>query len=323
MIENDKKKGEIILTTNNVTKEDILRVADIYTDTLDSLDKVLIGQKNVKKAVAAAILSDNNSKILLLGNTGVGKTSLINYLANDFSSSRISITSDMIPIDIQEQLKGKRDLEFLHIDEFNRASGKVQSVFIELFAEKQMSMGNEKISFKDFYVFASQNIADIAGIFNVPQAIYDRFDISVLFEKLTEEEKRILLFRDFSPLGEKSLAREDILFIKEVLANFKINENDENLMMRVFNIIDNMKKDNHNLFAGSNIRAHRYAVKLAKLNALTEGRNYILASDIAGFIKYLYLHRIDQNVAKMTDYDIQQNFDATEQNILKLRREKN
>lgn len=120
-----------------MTGDNINKVIQIYENTILALNQVLVGQDEVKKVVASSILSDTNSKILLTSNTGMGKTTLANYLASGFNSERISVTSDMIPSDIQEQLKRNTNLNFLHIDEFNRASGKVQSTFIELFAKNK------------------------------------------------------------------------------------------------------------------------------------------------------------------------------------------
>ncbi|MCM1053575.1 MAG: AAA family ATPase [Ruminococcus sp.] len=298
------------------------QVRKIYQDTINSLDKVLVGQKYAKIVLASTLLSDTNSKILLTGNTGVGKTTIANYLAKSFNAERISVTSDMIPSDIEEQLKTRQDLDFLQIDEFNRASGKVQSAFIELFSERQMSIGGKTYSFNDFYVLATQNSADIAGIFNVPQAVYDRFDVNISFGSLTDVEKRLLFFGGFIPTNISNLKREELLLVNSIIADFKTDKNDEDLMMQAFDIIDNGTLENKKLFAGSNIRAHRFLIKLAKLHALTEGRDYVLPSDIALYIKYVYGHRIDQNVAKITDERVNDILFQASNEVLSLKRKR-
>ena len=304
------------------TDNNIERVMQIYQSTISSLDNVLIGQKNVKKAVAASILCDSSSKILLTGNTGTGKTTLSNYLASGFNAQRISVTSDMIPSDVQDQLKEKKDMEFLQVDEFNRASGKVQSTFIELFAEKQISIAGTKYNFNDFYVFATQNSADISGIFNVPQAIYDRFDVNVYFENLTDEEKRQLFFSEFEPATQSNITEKDLLVTKTTVDGFKTEKNDEDIMMQTFELVDSMTINGKKLFAGSNIRAHKFALKLAKFTALSSGRDYILPADIVDFINYLYMHRIDQNVARIGDENVCNKFYDVQNQVLSLKRKK-
>lgn len=304
----------------DINKNTIYKVEEIYNDTIDTLNEVLVGQDNVKKAVVSSILCDTNSRILFTGDTGMGKTTLANFLANSFNSERISVTSDMIPSDVQEQLKQNFDLQLLQIDEFNRASGKVQSAFIELLAENQLTIGVKKYTFKDFYVVATENGADIGGIFNVPQAVYDRFDVNVSFTSLTDEEKRKILFEDFESNLQGKINIADILFTKGVVESFKISEEDVDLMMKMFKIIDGLMHDNRKLFFGSNIRAHKFAIKLAKLNALIDGRNYIKPRDLADFVNSLYIHRINQNVLRVNDEEVQETFSYARNRILELKR---
>jgi len=298
------------------------RVNQVYNSVLSSLNDVLIGQTNVKKVIAASILCDLNSRILLTGNTGTGKTTLSNYLASSFNSERISITSDMLPSDVQNQLKTKRDLELLQVDELNRASGKVLSAFIELFAEKQLSIAGEKYEFHDFYVLATQNSADISGTFNVPQAVYDRFDVNIYFENLSDSEKRQLFFNDFESPIKSNINENDLHFTKTTVDEFKTKKSDEDLMMQIFGLIDEMKINGQKLFAGSNIRAHKYALRIAKLVALSNERDYILSSDIAEFINYVYMHRINQNVAIIGEEKVLSIFEDVQKKILAVKRKR-
>lgn len=300
-------------------EKEVMEVMKIYENMLATLDKVIIGQKGVKKAVATSILCDRNSKILLTGNTGLGKTTLSNFLASNLNYQRISVTSDMIPNDIQEQLKNSQEMRMLQIDEFNRANGKLQSAFLELFAEKQMSMNGKKYEFNDFYVLATQNSADIAGIFNVPQAVYDRFDVNIYVENLTNEEKRMLLFGDFEPEKKNNLQEQDIITTKSAVEHFNTKRKDEDLMMQIFEIIDNMTMNGKKIFAGSNIRAHKFALKLVKLVAITEGRDYILPTDIVDFVNCLYMHRIDQTKVRLNDENIKEKFEQVKKKILHIK----
>lgn len=295
-------------------------VARVYSSMISSLDHVLVGQEQVKKVVASSLLCDTNSRILFTGNTGVGKTTLANFLASGLNSERISVTSDMIPSDVQEQLRRNPNMQCLQIDEFNRASGKVQSTFIELFAENQMTVNGNKIPFHDFYVLASQNSADIAGIFNVPQAVYDRFDVNIYFEGLSDLEKRALLFQGFEPDKSNSIDIRNLAAVKRIVDGFTTDIDDENVMMKIFNLIDGMELDDQPLFAGSNIRAHKFALRLVKLYAITQGRDYIMPTDILDFLTYVYMHRIDQNVARIGDKSVMDTFDNTKEKIYSIKR---
>ncbi len=305
-----------------ITKKTLHGVVMVYNLVLSNLDTVLVGQKNVKKVIAGALMCDNSSKILLTGNTGMGKTVLSKFLASGFKSQRISVTSDLIPSDIQSQLKDQSNMQLLQIDEFNRTSGKVQDVFIELLAEKQLTINGVPHLFGDFYVLATQNSADIAGIFNVPQAVYDRFDVNIYFENLSDAEKRYLLFHDFESATQSSIDRNLLVATKQAVDRFTMSREDEEIMMRIFKLVDAMQLDNQPLFAGSNIRAHKYALRLVKLYALAQGRAFIMPTDILDFLNYVYMHRIDQNVARIGDKSVVDVFDNTKDKIYSIRRKR-
>lgn len=304
-----------------VTKEDIQKVAEIARKLRSSFDEVLVGQERVKDVLTASFLCDANSKILLQGNVGAGKTTLANALRNTFSSERISVTSDLLPSDIQNQLKDKKEMRILEVDEFNRMNGKSQTAFIEVMGEHKMTFEGKKYSFGDFDVIGTQNPKDVAGTFTIPQAIYDRFDVCIDFDKLTQEEKRTILFSGFVPVEKVNITKEEVLFTTQAVSNFCFNEQDEEVLMRIINCIDAMHYNEQPLFDGDNIRAHKFLLKLAKLIAMRSGRNSILPSDVVGYIEYIYRHRIDQYYHTIDDFTIKDLFEKTQNDILQKKRE--
>lgn len=304
-----------------ITSERMNKVRYIYNDVYRTLEDALVGQDAVKKVVASSLLCDKSSKLLLTGNTGTGKTTLSNFLGSSFKKERISVTSDLLPSEVQEQLIARPDFTFLQIDEFNRASGKLQSAFLELFAEGQITYsGAIHDEFQAFYVFATQNSADISGVFNVPQAVYDRFDVNVYFGDLKPEEKKTLFFSGFEPKRKSSIDLNAIDYTTGAVADFELDEGEQNLLLRVFDYMDSLIFNGERLFAGSNVRAHKYAIKLAKINAMVHGRNHILPSDLADYIIYLYLHRIDQNVASLTNQNVHDLLENASKEVLKMRK---
>lgn len=304
-----------------VTYENVEQAQKMYRSIMALFNQVLVGQKDIKKMIAFALLCDSNSKVLLTGNTGAGKTTISNFLKNSLEGERISVTSDLIPSEIQEQLESNLQMKCLFIDELNRASGKVQSSLIELLEEHQMHRKGIVQKFPDFYVFATQNNADISGIFTVPQAIYDRFDISLDFHSLVDEEKRALLFNGFEPIKQSILPLEEFKKTNQSVGFFRLQKSDEDVMLEVFNQIDHMKIDQENLFAGTNIRAHKYALKLVKLFALLQGRDHLYPTDIIDFIKPLYMHRIDQSLC-LEPETIKDAFQNVQEEIMKIKRKR-
>lgn len=302
----------------NISKEDIRRVCDIYQNTLSLMDQALIGQENAKKIIVTSLLCDTNSKLLLTGGTGFGKTTITRFLASSFNHEKLSITVDTIPVDVQEQLKKNPNMKFLWVDEFNRANGKTQSVFLELFADKEITIDGETHEFGDFYVVATQNEADFSGIFDVPLAVYDRFDVRVPFKALNKDEMQSILFGDFKPSKKCHISEEDLLYTKRLVDNFQIEDRTQKALLAIFMTISSMEYEGKPLFAGSNVRGNIFILKLAKLSALAHGRNYILPADIAVFVDDVYRHRINQNVAGIEDKEVVEKFENVKDKILQI-----
>lgn len=316
---NLRKRGNFIMIKENYQ----VQVREYYEQVKRYLDSIIVGEDKAKEAITSAMLCDQNCRMLLAGDTGSGKTTLTKYLAKNFQSVRTSITADLLPSDIQKQLMQKRDVEFIQFDELNRASGKTQSALIELLAENQMTFENEQIKFNDFYVIATQNDKEVAGIFNIPQAVYDRFDMYIPFGNLTKEELENVLFDYKKPEGKTTIPIKDITSItSKAINSFNVDEKDRNLFMEIFTVINTQRYDGKVLFAGSNVRAHQFAIKLAKLSALMNGRNYIIPSDLSDFIPNLYLHRMNQNVLTITDNAATKKMEEIEEKVLKIKRER-
>lgn len=301
--------------------ESIDKIIKIYNETIDIFDDILVGQLMAKKVLASSLLCDSNSKILLTGKVGMGKTEITSYLAKCFESLRISITEDLMPSEVLEQIKNHPEIRLLQLEEFNRARAKVQASFNELFAEQQVTINGKKYPYKDLYVIATQNDSDIAGLFNVSQAVYDRFDVRISFDSLDEEEMRDILFKP-RPQNIKPLNKEDLILARNILMNFSLKESDEDLFIKAFKIINDLKYNKEDLFFGSNIRAHKFVINLAKLNALIDGRDYILPRDIALFLDYVYSHRIDETVINPHSLDAKNLFANTRDEILSLKRKR-
>jgi hypothetical protein len=89
--------------------------------------------------------------------------------------------------------------------------------------------------------------------------------------------------------------------------------------MGVWKLIEKMKVKNKplfsNMFGDPNTRANFTLIKLAKISALAYGRDYILATDLADFIKYVYMHRIDQLVASITNEEVRNQFDDVSEQV--------
>lgn len=298
------------------------QIKEYYLQVREYLDTLLVGQEKAKDIITASMLCDKNSHILLMGMPGTGKSTISNNIAKNFESQKISITSDLLPSDILNAIINKKDkLQTLQLEELNRASGKVLSVLIELMADNKITCESGEVGFSDFYVIATQNDSEISGIFDVPLAVYDRFDVTINMADLTFEELEKVLF-EYKAVVEKANfdLKHNIDVTAKAVSEFVYSQDDRNVIMEATQIIDGKTYRDKRLFGSSNIRGHQFVMKMAALHALVEGREWIMPDDIADYINNIYRHRINQFLLKMHDEQASMAMEEIRKKVLDIER---
>src|ERR1044071_6357217 len=190
--------------TNVILKpEELQPSADLVRKTLEQLDRILLGRKDLHRLVLIGILSRGH--VLFEGLPGLGKTALVRTIGQilrlDFK--RIQFTPDLMPGDIlgthilQQADSGKRELIFqpgpvftniLLTAEINRASPKTQSALLETMQENSVTLlGTTRQLPLPFFVLASQNPIELEGTYPLPEAQLDRFLFRLLFNNVDTE----------------------------------------------------------------------------------------------------------------------------------------
>ncbi|NNF55747.1 MAG: MoxR family ATPase [Acidimicrobiales bacterium] len=178
--------------TGGVTTEHQTAAAELERVAFE-VKKVIVGQDHMVERLIVAMLSQGH--ILLEGLPGVAKTLAVSTLSQVVGGTfaRLQFTPDLLPSD----LTGTRiwrgsdetfDIEwgpvfvnFLLIDEINRAPAKVQSALLEVMAERQVSIAGETRALpKPFLVLATQNPVESEGVYTLPEAQRDRFLMKVV-----------------------------------------------------------------------------------------------------------------------------------------------
>ncbi len=177
-------------------KRDAGKFAAGFQKIHTEISKVIVGHDRLIEDVLTGLFSGGH--VLLEGVPGIGKTVLVNTLANTIASqfSRIQFTPDLMPSDIigtrvvHEDAKGTKHFKFqpgpvftqvLLADEINRATPKTQSALLEAMQEKSVTVYGESHKLKPpFFVLATQNPLEMEGTYPLPEAQLDRFQFKLL-----------------------------------------------------------------------------------------------------------------------------------------------
>lgn len=153
-----------------------------------NVGQVIRGKDDAIRLAVVCLLSRGH--LLIEDVPGVGKTSLASALASSLGCSfqRIQLTSDLLPSDLlgtmiydpsSQNFQLKSGPIFHHIvlaDEINRTTPRTQSALLEAMNEGQVTLDSRTYSLpKPFMVLATQNPAEFAGTFPLPESQLDRF----------------------------------------------------------------------------------------------------------------------------------------------------
>ncbi|MHB1494905.1 MAG: AAA family ATPase, partial [Acidithiobacillus sp.] len=213
---------------------------------LDALGEVLLDKERALRLILSGFLAGGH--VLVEDVPGVGKTTLSLGLARllglDFA--RVQMTADLLPGDILgSSLFDPREQRFVFhrgpifhavvlMDEINRASPRSQSALLEAMAEGQVSADGQSFPLpKPFFVIATQNPQEHAGVFPLPESQLDRFTLRLsLGYPSYEAERRLLAGENRRPADLKALADAALLrqWQAEVAALFLSPEVQEMLL---------------------------------------------------------------------------------------------
>lgn len=155
---------------------------------LEQLNQIVLDKPQVIKLALSCVLAGGH--LLLQDLPGMGKTTLAQGLAQllGLSFSRVQFTNDMLPADIlgmtiYDQAKlafefrpGPIFTQLLLADEINRSSPKTQSALLEAMEERQVTQDGKSYELpKPFFVIATQNPLQQAGVYPLPESQLDRF----------------------------------------------------------------------------------------------------------------------------------------------------
>ena len=173
---------------------------------LIQLNTIVLDKPQVVKLALSCVLAGGH--LLLQDLPGMGKTTLAQGLAQllGLSFSRVQFTNDMLPADILgmsiydpaklafEFRPGPIFTQLLLADEINRSSPKTQSALLEAMEERQVTQDGQSYRLPEpFFVIATQNPLQQAGVYPLPESQLDRFLMCLSLGYPSQAAERALL----------------------------------------------------------------------------------------------------------------------------------
>ncbi len=304
--------------TNKIDETKILsEIQNINKSIIDEISKVFIGQTKVVEQVIYALLAGGH--VLLIGVPGLGKTLLVNSLAQllNLSFKRVQFTPDLMPTDIigteiiEENIKtGERNFRFvkgplftqiLLADEINRTPPKTQAALLQAMQEQKVTSGNETYDLAEpFFVLATQNPIEQEGTYPLPEAQLDRFMFNVKMEYPPMEEEVLMVkattggkLPELNPI----ITADKIKELQEIVRQVPVSDRVIQYAVAIAEATRPEREKSLDFIDdyitwGAGPRAGQYLILGAKARALLQGRFYASCEDIRALAQAVLRHRV-------------------------------
>lgn len=283
------------------------QMRDVIRKLKEQMSRVYVGQDELIRGILAALFGGGHA--LIEGVPGLGKTLLVRTLGSllgcDFN--RIQFTPDLMPSDItgshiydqKEQkfvfYKGPVFTNLLLADEINRAPAKTHSALLEIMQEGTITVDNSTFQVDDpFFVMATQNPVESEGTYNLPEAQLDRFLVKLYIDYPVElEEYRI--YSQHAGQGEPEPEKlEPVMDSRGVLNTMQLCEKvtiSDSILEYINRLVRESRK-RIEVQLGCSPRAGIALIRTARVLALMDGRDYVIADDIKEMAPACFRHRL-------------------------------
>ncbi|MCC7138779.1 MAG: AAA family ATPase [Planctomycetes bacterium] len=274
---------------------------------------VVVGQDEVVRRTVACLVAGGHG--LLEGAPGLGKTLLVRTLAaaTGLTFGRVQFTPDLMPADVTgttvlaEGPEGRRfefrpGPLFAHLvlaDEVNRATPRTQSSLLEAMQEGAVTVGGTRHPLPTpFCVLATQNPVEMEGTFPLPEAQLDRFLAKVLVPPPDEAALVEVFRRTAAPPSPAPVT--DAAGVEALRAHARAVAVPEPLLRHVARIVRATDprgpaatpSARKNLRLGASPRAGEAICRLAQVEALRDGRAFVVPADVAAVLRPALRHRL-------------------------------
>jgi MoxR-like ATPase len=273
---------------------------------MGQVETVFHGKREVIRLALASLLAGGH--ILFEDVPGVGKTTLSHALARALGLGfrRVQFTSDLLPSDVLgvsvfDPRTGEFDVRpgpiFTHVvlaDEINRAPPRTQSGLLEAMQEGRVTIDDRTFDLpRPFLVMATQNPLEHHGTYPLPESQLDRFLMRITVGYPDPEAERRIL-------SESSAAEPPVDRLRSVLTREQVLQLQDRVDEVVLDpaILDDLMAIVQRTRTSARLRmgvSPRGAIALhraARAYALTQGRTYLVPSDVRDLVVPCLAHRV-------------------------------
>jgi MoxR-like ATPase len=276
---------------------------DLMQRLVEQIESIVVGAPQPVRLALACLIARGH--LLIEDLPGVGKTTLAQTLAKTLGLGfqRVQFTSDLLPADIlglsvyntQTGMftfhPGPIFSSVMLADEINRAPPKTQSALLEAMEERQVSVEGETRPLPDpFFVIATQNPSEQAGVFPLPESQLDRFllRISLGFPDAAAE-------RELLAGGDRRLKLAELppVIMPARLRELQIEAARAHVSPALLDYVQALLEATRAKAApGLSPRAGLMLLAAARAWSLVAGRAYVLPEDIQAVFLHVAAHRL-------------------------------
>lgn len=297
------------------------QISRLLTEARNELALRIVGQEAMISGLVMAMIAGGHA--LLEGVPGLAKTLAVKSLSEltGLSFKRIQFTPDLLPADVTGTLiwdqkslafavrRGPVFANIILADEINRAPAKVQSALLEAMEEKQVTIGEESLFLPNpFFVLATQNPIEHEGTYPLPEAELDRFLLKLVVRYPSKEEEQRIVERS----GKAASGSGESVPIKKVLDSDALAllrhgadevHLDDLLLGYIVSLVsasrpaERVKLGGRDDFYryisfGASPRASIALYRCSKIEALFNGRDFVIPEDIKAVAPAVLRHRL-------------------------------